>query len=148
LSSRIYKGGQGPPQNIINTQDNTNHQTGRRVLRTSRPEPMYTSCCLHLQVPDLGDTLSKSHHLGYTPRWQAVKHRHWPCSAVATQPHRLTHYWCSKTIFPLGTLVFIVQIVQCDHLKGNYETQRSSTTAMHDMRKYHIIRRCKMESML
>ena len=37
LSPRIYKGRQGPPQNIINT-GNTNNHTGRRLLRNSRPE--------------------------------------------------------------------------------------------------------------
>jgi hypothetical protein len=43
LASRIYKGGQGPPskQRIIRsfyTKGNTNHHTGRRVLRSVRPE--------------------------------------------------------------------------------------------------------------
>jgi hypothetical protein len=45
LTSRIYKGGQGPPskQKIIRsfyTEENTNHHTGRRVLRSVRPEPV------------------------------------------------------------------------------------------------------------
>ena len=40
LSPRIYKGGHGPPQNIINTEGNTNNHTWRRVLRNSRPEPI------------------------------------------------------------------------------------------------------------
>ena len=40
LSPRIYKGGQGPPRNNINTYDNTNNHTGHRVLRNSQPEPV------------------------------------------------------------------------------------------------------------
>jgi hypothetical protein len=44
LTSRIYKGGQGPSQNKIirsfYTQGNTNYHTECRVLRTSRPEPI------------------------------------------------------------------------------------------------------------
>ena len=40
LSPRIYKGGQGPSPNIINTEGNTSNHIGRRVLRISRPEPV------------------------------------------------------------------------------------------------------------
>jgi hypothetical protein len=45
LTSRIYKGGQVPPskEKIIRsvyTKENTNHHTGRRVLRSVRPEPV------------------------------------------------------------------------------------------------------------
>ena len=40
LSPWIYKGRQGPPPNIINTQGNTNNHKGHRVLRNSRPEPI------------------------------------------------------------------------------------------------------------
>jgi hypothetical protein len=44
LASRVYKRGQGPPskQEIIRSfyiKGNTNH-TGRRVLRSVRPEPV------------------------------------------------------------------------------------------------------------
>jgi hypothetical protein len=45
LTSRIYKGGQGPPskEKIIRsvyTKENTNRHTGCRVLRSVRPEPV------------------------------------------------------------------------------------------------------------
>jgi hypothetical protein len=79
LTSRIYKGGQGPSQNKIirssYTQRNTNHHTGRRVLRTSRPEPVYILCSLHLQVPDLGVSSPKFTTLGIPLGGQPVKHR-------------------------------------------------------------------------
>ena len=40
LFPRIYKGGQGPPSRHIYIKGNTNHHTGRRVLRNSRLEPV------------------------------------------------------------------------------------------------------------
>ena len=40
LSPRIYKDGQGPTRNIINTQGNINNHTGHRVLRNSWLKPV------------------------------------------------------------------------------------------------------------
>jgi hypothetical protein len=77
LASGIYKGEQGPSQNkiirLFYTQGNTNHHTGRRVLRTSRPEPVYVLCSLHLRVPDLSVSSPKTYHLGHIPQWVAGK---------------------------------------------------------------------------
>ena len=40
LFPRIYQSGQGPPSKHIYIKVNTNHHTGRRVLRNLRPEPV------------------------------------------------------------------------------------------------------------
>jgi hypothetical protein len=58
-------------------------------------------CCLHLQVPDLGVTLPKTYHLGYTPRWAGGK------TLIAGAPGRGAHRRSN------GELDGIIQVHQC-----------------------------------
>jgi hypothetical protein len=46
-------------------------------------------CCLHLREPDLGVTLPKTYHLGYTPRWAGGKT---PTSSTRNQLSRSEHH--------------------------------------------------------
>jgi hypothetical protein len=79
LASRIYKGGQGPLSKhdlqIILRQRNTNHHTGRRVLRTYGPNlsKSYVPCTFEFLI-------SVSPHpklttLGISLGGQPIKHR-------------------------------------------------------------------------
>ena len=66
---RLYKGQQGPLQNIritINLQGNTNNHIGHRVLPFGSPNLYKSLCSLHHRIPNLGESLPTINYSGDT----------------------------------------------------------------------------------